>query len=45
MTAALYREAPDRDAPAVLDESLRHAIAAAEQIAAERGGWKPWARR
>jgi hypothetical protein len=44
MTAALYRQEPNRAAPA-LDESIRHAVAVAREITAERGGWRRWARR
>jgi hypothetical protein len=44
MTSALYQQAPTRDAPA-LDESTRHAIAVAREIANERGSWKKWTGR
>jgi hypothetical protein len=44
MTSALYQRAPARDASA-LDESTRHAIAVASQIADERGSWKQWTGR
>ena len=44
MTEALYRQEPKRDATA-LDDSIRHAITVAREIADERGSWKQWVGR
>jgi hypothetical protein len=45
LSNALYRKEPVRDAPA-LDDAVRHAVAVAKDVAAERGRWNaPWARR
>ena len=44
LTAAMYRRTPERDASA-LDEAVRQVIAVARDVASERGGWNPWARR
>ncbi|HUQ86090.1 MAG TPA: hypothetical protein VM096_00945 [Vicinamibacterales bacterium] len=44
-TNALYRKEPARDASA-LDDAMRHAIAVASDVAADRRWWKSkWARR
>lgn len=45
MTAALYRRGNDRDGAAI-DDAVRQAAAAADDIAAQRNWWKSlWARR
>ena len=45
LTAALYRKEPVRDS-STLDDSIRHAISVARDIAQERSWWKSlWARR
>lgn len=45
LSRTLYRKEPARD-PAALDDSVRHAIGVAREIAAERSWWNTrWARR
>jgi len=45
LSNALYRKEPLRDT-AALDDAVRHAVAVAKDVAAERGRWNaPWARR
>jgi hypothetical protein len=44
LTAALYRQEPTRDASA-LDDVVRHAIAVAKDVSAERSWWNTKWRR
>jgi hypothetical protein len=44
VTAALYRQEPARDASA-LEEAVRHAIAVAKDVSAERSWWSRHRRR
>lgn len=44
LTAALYRQAPSRDA-GELDDAVRHALGLAHDLARERSAWTVWARR
>ena len=41
LTAALYRQAPVRDA-ATLNEAARHGVSAARELERERNWWRSW---